>query len=56
MNVDGKHYYAIWMKPGNHRIVQIIDQRWLPHRFVVEDLATVEQAARAIGDLSLIHI
>ena len=51
MNVDGKHYYAIWMKPGNHRIVQIIDQRWLPHRFVVEDLATVEQAARAIGDM-----
>ena len=51
MNVNGKHYHAIWMKPGDQRVIQIIDQRWLPHRFVVEDLAMVEQVARAIRDM-----
>ena len=51
MNVDGKHYYTIWMKPDDQCVIQIIDQRWLPHRFVVEDLTTVEQAACAIRDM-----
>lgn len=51
MNVDGKHYHTIWMKPDDQRVIQIIDQRWLPHRFVVEDLTTVDQAASAIRDM-----
>ena len=32
-------------------MIQIIDQRWLPHRFVIEDLTTVEEAAIAIKDM-----
>lgn len=32
-------------------MVQIIDQRWLPHRFVIEDLKSVDDAAIAIKDM-----
>jgi methylthioribose-1-phosphate isomerase len=51
MNVNGKPYRTIWLHESNSTIVQIIDQRHLPHRFVIEDLTTVEQAARAIKDM-----
>lgn len=51
MKVDGKHYNTIWIKPNDDSVIQIIDQRWLPHRFVVENLTTVEQAAIAIKDM-----
>jgi len=37
MQVQGKHYRTIWLKPENPEVVQIIDQRPLPHRLVVED-------------------
>ena len=48
MNVGGKHYRTIWLKADDPAVVQIIDQRALPHRFVVLDLTTVDQAAHAI--------
>ena len=32
-------------------IVQVIDQRRLPHQFVIEDLASVEDVAVAIADM-----
>lgn len=51
MNVNDKHYRTIWLHPENSAIVQIIDQRHLPHRFVIEDLTTVEEVARAIKDM-----
>jgi len=51
MNVAGRHYRTIWMKPDEDRIVQLIDQRALPHRFVVEDVRTVEEMATAIRDM-----
>jgi len=51
MKVHGKHYRTIWVKKDNTKIVQIIDQRHLPHKFVVEDLSTVEEMARAIKDM-----
>jgi methylthioribose-1-phosphate isomerase len=51
MNVDGEHYRTIWLHQSNSTIVQIIDQRHLPHRFVIEDLTTVEEVARAIKDM-----
>ncbi len=50
MNVDGKHYRTIWEK-ADSGLVQIIDQRHLPHKFVVEDLTTVADAATAIKDM-----
>ncbi len=51
MNVDGKHYRTIWLKEGDPATVQIIDQRHLPHAFAIEDIATVEDMARAIKDM-----
>ena len=33
------------------KIVQIIDQRDLPHQFIIEDLTTVEQVSAAIKDM-----
>ena len=51
MNVRGQHYRTIWLKPGDERVVQLIDQRFLPHQFVIEDVATVEQMANAIREM-----
>lgn len=51
MNVDGKHYRTIWLKKNEFNVVQIIDQRHLPHRFVIEGLTTVDEVARAIKDM-----
>jgi methylthioribose-1-phosphate isomerase len=51
MNVYGKHYRTIWVKEGDPRVVQIIDQRHLPHKFIIEDLTTVDQVARAIKEM-----
>ena len=51
MKEDGKHYNTIWIKPNDDSVIQIIDQRWLPHRFVIENLTTVEQAVIAIKDM-----
>jgi methylthioribose-1-phosphate isomerase len=51
MNVRGKHYRTIWLTEGRDERVRIIDQRFLPHRFVIEDLRTVKQVAVAIADM-----
>jgi methylthioribose-1-phosphate isomerase len=51
MLVHGKHYRTIWLKEGDPRVIQAIDQRYLPHSFVVEDLASVDDVAVAIADM-----
>jgi len=48
MKVRGKHYRTIWLSEDDDNVVQIIDQRQLPHKFVIEDLKTVADVARAI--------
>ncbi len=49
MKVNGKHYRTIWLK--DYKTVQIIDQRWLPHHFVIEDLRTLDDFCTAIKDM-----
>ena len=53
MNIKGQHFHSIWLKTDDVEkpIVQVIDQRFLPHRFVIEDLRTVEDAAKAIKEM-----
>ena len=51
MRVGGKHFRTIWLKPEDQRVVQLIDQRFLPHRFVIEEVRSVEQMAAAIRDM-----
>src|SRR2546423_8559616 len=51
MKVGGEHFRTIWLHPTNERVVQLIDQRFLPHQFVIEDVSTVEQMADAIREM-----
>ena len=51
MNIDGKQYRTIWPDSEDQKIIKIIDQRHLPHRFVIEDLKGVEDFATAIRDM-----
>src|SRR6266567_2522482 len=51
MKVGGQHFRTIWLSPANERVVQLIDQRFLPHRFAIEDVKTVAQMAAAIREM-----
>src|SRR3954463_9443273 len=51
MNVHGRPYRTIWPKPGEERVIQLIDQRALPHQFVIEDVRTVAEMAAAIREM-----
>ena len=51
VKVGGKHFRTIWRKPDDERVVQLIDQRFLPHEFVIEEVRTVEQMATAIREM-----
>eukprot|EP00931_Biecheleriopsis_adriatica_P060388 TRINITY_DN36269_c0_g1_i1.p1 TRINITY_DN36269_c0_g1~~TRINITY_DN36269_c0_g1_i1.p1 ORF type:complete len:394 (+),score=87.22 TRINITY_DN36269_c0_g1_i1:75-1256(+) len=51
MRVDGKSYRTIWLQDDD--TVQIIDQRHLPHDFVVEDIRSAEEMGTAIKDMHL---
>jgi len=50
MKVDGKHIRSIWLEPDGWT-VGAIDQRLLPHDFVVARLATCDAAADAIRSM-----
>src|ERR1700722_1033789 len=47
MKVDGKSYRTIWLG-SDGTTVQAIDQTLLPHKFVVRDFKTMEDAEKAI--------
>jgi methylthioribose-1-phosphate isomerase len=51
VKVRGEHFRTIWLKPDDERVVQLIDQRFLPHRFVIEEVGSVEQMATAIREM-----
>ena len=51
MLVNGQHFRTIWLDEESPARVKIIDQRRLPFEFVIETLATVEDAARAIREM-----
>ncbi len=51
MNINGTHYRTIWPVENDRRVIKIIDQRHLPHRFVVEELRTVADFIAAIRDM-----
>jgi methylthioribose-1-phosphate isomerase len=50
MKVDGKHIRSIWLEPDGWS-VNAIDQRRLPHEFIVAQLTTCESAADAIRSM-----
>lgn len=51
MKVHGVPHRTIWLHPDDPACVRVIDQRHLPHRFVIEDLRNVEEVATAIRDM-----
>ncbi|MEA3469261.1 MAG: S-methyl-5-thioribose-1-phosphate isomerase [Thermodesulfobacteriota bacterium] len=51
MNIDNQHFKTIWPAPSNNETIMIIDQRQLPHKFVIEALCTLDDAVTAIRDM-----
>jgi methylthioribose-1-phosphate isomerase len=51
MKVNGRHYRTIWPVADSNGRVEIIDQRQLPHRFVIEALTSAEDTYTAIKDM-----
>ncbi len=47
----GEDFRTIWLKPDDPSVVQIIDQRLLPHEYKVHDLATWQDGVEAISDM-----
>ncbi|MEP4038814.1 S-methyl-5-thioribose-1-phosphate isomerase [Pseudophaeobacter sp.] len=50
MKVDGTPYRSLWWD-ADAQAVKIIDQRWLPHDFRIEQLDSLADFARAIKDM-----
>ena len=48
MKIEGQHFHTIWLKEDDEKTVQIIDQRHLPHKLVIEDLKSVNDVEVAI--------
>jgi len=53
MKVKGNRFETIWIHPHNPGIVQIIDQRFIPFDFRIEDLCTDEEIFEAIREMHL---
>lgn len=51
MRVQGQHFRTIWESEDGRGAVKIIDQRHLPHQFVVATLNSVAEVVTAIRDM-----
>ena len=49
--MTAENFRTIWPKPDDPTVVQIIDQRLLPHEFCVHDLRSWQDAREAIADM-----
>lgn len=53
MRPTGEKFRTIWLHPDDPSVVQIIDQRKLPHRYVTADLRTYRDGADAIRGMQV---
>ncbi|MCX6296517.1 MAG: S-methyl-5-thioribose-1-phosphate isomerase [Bacteroidetes bacterium] len=51
MKVEGENYRTIWLDQEDDTIVRVIDQRFLPHKFIIENLTSVKEVATALIDM-----
>ncbi len=51
MKVGDKHYRTIWMENRKPKSVFVIDQRHLPHQFVIEEITSLDAMCVAIKDM-----
>jgi len=52
MKIKGKEYRTIWFDEEN-KVVKIIDQTKLPHKFIIKDLKTIKDALNAIKKMEV---
>ena len=50
MQINGKTYRTIWF---DNNVVKIIDQTKLPHKFIIKDLKTTQDAINAIKTMEV---
>jgi methylthioribose-1-phosphate isomerase len=53
MTTRTKTNRTIWLKESDKKVVQIIDQRFLPHQVVIKDLKNVDEVVVAIRDMQV---
>jgi len=53
MKVNGKPYRTIWLKEGDERVVQVINQLRLPHAFEIADLVSLKDMCNAISNMTV---
>ena len=51
VNVNGKHFRTIWVNEKDNKTVSIIDQSKLPHKFIIKDLVSLDDACEAISEM-----
>lgn len=51
MLVNDQSYRTIWVSQKDQSVIRVIDQRYLPHKFSVVDLRSVEDVEKAIADM-----
>ena len=51
MKVDGKDLRPIWLDQ-DQKTVKVIDQRLLPHEFVIADLESLDDVIMAIKEVT----
>ena len=49
--MTAENFRTIWLKPDDPAVVEIIDQRWLPHEYRVHPLRSWQDARTAIADM-----
>ncbi len=50
MKVNGTHYRSLWWS-NTDNVLEIIDQRWLPHELRVQQVGTMQDFANAISEM-----
>jgi methylthioribose-1-phosphate isomerase len=51
MKVGDKNYRTIWVAHDLPKIIKIIDQRFLPHQFIIAEITNVAEMVTAIKDM-----
>ena len=51
MNINGKHHHTIWVNSKNKNCIDVIDQRYLPHKIDIYKIQNTDDAAYAIKEM-----
>ncbi len=51
MNINGKHHHTIWLNKQNPFVVDVIDQRVLPHKIDIVSIKNTDEAVYAIKEM-----